>query len=60
MKKWYIEIVEFESGEVVKRFECDTERQADRFDSAANINLNHDKFYTRVVEDQDQPLDKDA
>ena len=50
--KWYVEIVEFESGEVVKRFECDTERQADRIDDGANINLNHDKFYTRVVEDQ--------
>ncbi len=47
--KWFVEIVEFKTEQVVKRIECASERQADRVDGGANINLNHEEYFTRIV-----------
>lgn len=47
--KYIVEIVSFETGEVAKRIECETERKAERVDGGININLNHEKYYTRIV-----------
>ena len=47
---YYVEIVEFETEKVVKRMGGYTsERRADILDKGVNINLNHDKFFTRIV-----------
>ena len=51
--KYYVEIVEFGTKEIVKRIECKSERQADKVDNGANINLNHDKYYTRIVTEEE-------
>jgi hypothetical protein len=50
MAEYYIEIVEYGTGEVIKRMGPKPERFADRIERGANINLNHDKYYTRQVE----------
>jgi ABC-type uncharacterized transport system substrate-binding protein len=53
--KYYIEIVSFDSGEVVKQIECVRgEAQAHQAVSGVNINLNHDLYFTRVVEEGKQ------
>lgn len=48
---YVVEIVEHATGEVVHRSANPmTERQADRADEGFNINLDHEHFFTRVVE----------
>ena len=47
--EYYIEIVEFVSEKGVERKGPYTERQADRIDDGMNINLNHSRYYTRIV-----------
>lgn len=53
--KYYVEIVEFnaypDEDRVVKRMGPFSERKADRVDGGVKINLNHDDFYTRIVEE---------
>ena len=46
-----IEIVSYKTGKSVKTFDVSdkSERQIDKIDSGININLNHDKFYTRQL-----------
>lgn len=52
---WTIEVVEYSGGRVVKQITCDHgERQADRIERGLNINLNHDRFYTRVIPPDDK------
>ena len=46
----YVEIVEYEKGKVVKRMGPMFEYKADKVDDGANINLNHEKYYTRIVD----------
>ena len=46
----YVEIVKHEKEEVVKRMGPMTEHKADKVDDGANINLNHEEYYTRIVE----------
>ena len=49
MEDCYVEIVKTDTGEVVKRMGPMSERKAERVESGANINLNHDGYYTRIV-----------
>jgi len=50
--KYYVEIVKYgEPEEVVKRMGPMPERQAGRVDDGANMNLNHEEYYTRIVEE---------
>lgn len=53
MKK-YIEIVEREKEEVIKRLDVSdkSDRMIDRIESGININLNHDHFYTNQIESE--------
>lgn len=51
MNRYYVEIVHNETGNVVKRLGPMTERKADRVEDGVNEKLNHDHFYTRIVED---------
>lgn len=49
---FYVEIVKYgEPEEVVKRMGPMAERQADKVDNGANMNLNHEEYYTRIVEE---------
>ena len=47
---YYVEVVKYETDEVVKRIPCGaSERSADRVDRGVNINLDSENYYTRVV-----------
>ena len=48
--EYFVEIVEHKSEEVVKRMGPMPERKADMVDSGANRNLDHEHYYTRIVE----------
>lgn len=43
--KYIVKIVNYESAETVKSFECDSDRRAERISDGVSINLNHDQFY---------------
>lgn len=49
----YVEIVSYNDGTVQSRRGPSSERRADRIDDGLNINLNHEQFYTRMVEDDE-------
>lgn len=46
-----VEIISYETGEVVESIKCESERKAERVDSGLNINLNHEEFYTVIVKE---------
>jgi|688.fasta_scaffold466116_2 hypothetical protein len=46
---FYVEIVEKATGNIESRMGPMVERKADRTETGAAINLNHDKFFTRIV-----------
>ncbi len=52
--KFYIEVIEYESGAVVSRMEASSERRAEKIDRGVNINLNHEDYYTRIVEEEEE------
>lgn len=47
---WKVEVIEYYTGNIVKTLEAKSERAADRIDDGININLDHDAFFTRVVD----------
>lgn len=47
-----VEVLKSDTGEVVKRIECDTARKAEKVDAGLNINLNQCEYYTRIVESE--------
>lgn len=49
-----IEIVEYATDKVVKTIDCHdkSERQVEKVDDGVNINLDHDRFYTRMVKNK--------
>jgi hypothetical protein len=54
-QEFYVEIVSYPNEEseeesVVERRGPFSERKADRVDDGLNINLNHEAYYTRIVE----------
>ncbi len=50
MSQFYVKIVKYGTEEVVKRMGPMSERQADKVDSGVNINLNHEEYFTRIVD----------
>ncbi len=51
MGAWSVEVVERgEPEKVVKTIECGSERRAERVERGVMINLNHDRFFTRLKE----------
>ncbi len=52
MTNYFVEIVNYDTEEVVKRIECGSERRADKVDDGVNINLNHEDYFTRIVEEE--------
>jgi hypothetical protein len=50
MMKHYVVIKEFGTDKEIKRMGPMDKRSADKVDDGANINLNHDLYYTLVEE----------
>lgn len=46
--KYVVQVVSYETGEIVKETPCDNERAAARLERGLNINLDHERFYTRI------------
>ena len=47
---WKVEVVDIETDEVVKTIPCgNSERTADRVSQGIDINLDHERFFSRVV-----------
>ena len=45
-----IEIVEYETDKVVRTIECGASKShTEKVDDGLNINLDHDRFFTRIV-----------
>lgn len=49
MEKYVVQIIKEDTGEVVTQMEPTGERAAERIERGANINLNHDEYYTEIV-----------
>ena len=46
--RYIIKIVDDETGEIVRSFERESKRDADKVADGASINLNHERFSVRV------------
>lgn len=46
---FFVEIVDRQTDEVVSRMGPMPERKAERVEDGVSINLNRDRFYTRIV-----------
>ena len=44
-----VEVVHFETEEVVKSLDAKSETRADKLEDGLNINLDHDNYFTRRV-----------
>jgi len=42
-------IKSYETDEIVKEINCSSERQAEKVDDGININLDHEKYYTEII-----------
>ena len=53
MYEYYVDIMRFENdGELVERMGPFTEKKAEKVDGGVNINLNHEEYYTLIVEEE--------
>ena len=50
MDNYYVEIVEYDTAKAVKSMGPFSEHRADKVDNGANINLNHNEFFTQIVQ----------
>ena len=50
MKNYYVEVVETETDKVVKRMGPMSEPKAFKVQGGLAINMDHDNYYTRLVE----------
>ena len=58
MSNWYVQIISFESAQnddprSVKTMGPMSEHNANKVDSGTNRNLNHDRFFTRMCQEND-------
>ena len=51
--KTFIQVIRYKDKEVVKSLDVTgkTERQQDQVDRGLNMNLNHDEYFTRFLEE---------
>lgn len=49
MKCYFVEVFEPNTDEVVKRIQCPTKQRAERVEQGVFINLNHQKYSTRIT-----------
>lgn len=53
-ERYFIEVVDFENDKVVDRIEVKgTKKRAERVDRGININMNHERYFTRIVPAKD-------
>lgn len=52
---WYTEVVEISTDKIEKRFGPFGKRKCEKLESGLLINLNEDKFFTRVVPATKEP-----
>jgi hypothetical protein len=50
-----VEVLSQVDDQVVRSVPCATERAAERVERGIQINLNHDDYYTRIVESAAEP-----
>ena len=50
---WVVQILDHQKN-VVKEIECSSERKAERVDDALQINLDHDNYYTAIIEKEEE------
>ena len=48
-QKHFVNVIEIETGIVVRSIKCINENTADRVERGVQINLNHDKFFTEII-----------
>lgn len=49
MNNYYVLIVKYENGEIVKEMGPMDERKANKVEDGVNINLNHEEYYTDIM-----------
>ena len=49
--KFQVEVLDFFTDKVVKTMKVNSLASAMRVDSGLNINLNHERFWTRIVDE---------
>jgi hypothetical protein len=49
--RFYVEIIAYDDDATIKRIGPMTERKADQVEDGVNINLDHDRYYTRLTKD---------
>lgn len=52
--KYKVQVIAYDNSKVVKEIPCQSEASAQRVERGVNINLNHDGYYTQVVEDEEE------
>ena len=55
---WIVKVVSYDTEEIVKEIPCKSEGQAAKAERGVNINLNHDKYFTFVVNEEQQTDDQ--
>jgi hypothetical protein len=48
--KWVVQVVEHDTDRVERSIDCESHHKAERVEDGLNINLNHARYYTRIVE----------
>lgn len=49
---YYVEVIEYDTDKVVRRFGPHPQRKAEKIDDGLQHNLNHDRFLTRIVNEE--------
>lgn len=52
---YQVEVIDYTTGKCIKTIPCESERAADRVDRGVQINLNHERYYTRIAKAQGAP-----
>lgn len=50
MDNYYVQIIQYKDEKVIDELGPSSESKADRVDIGVNINLNHEDFYTLIVQ----------
>lgn len=54
VEQFYVEVVEYATEEVVKQLGPNSEWRANKIDDGMNINLNHERYFTRIVSESEK------
>lgn len=52
--KWAVEVLVIGTDEVVRSILCDSERKAEKVERGVAINMDHENYYTRIVEAEEE------